>query len=947
MTMQFFKAYQFIYLFVLSFVSITTLFSHNYNQVSCQIAKWDTDFRIDSYNRLIKTLNNLVNKNHQITGTGYFNKLVVSQGSLILTRQVSPATHHVLDNKTRNYVSSKLTEVQRIQNVIDSIQRTLKDPNKAFVYKGNHQQKHPNSHLYQSQQHHLGPYGNRQTNGAIVFSGKKLFNQFAYANSITSNRVDLKSINNSYVERVLDRAYMKHYQHSLFDSQKRLYFEGSKTISSSVFLNDLHSGCCGRLKPIHTDRLLTKSSNQTIPATVYLLTPHHQRHHRQAGLPPPTHVSINTLNFDQLLERTLTLGLTKTRSGLKLLKILPSPVSSNVQLADLIYIRQHQQHLQNSQALVQIPKSLLFTSIISVENLNLNFASSNPYGFARILIGPTSGKFLALSPNDFLLQTPPSNPQTSSQSIVNLRVSSASVFEADLVASSLNEVGNFVQFVMNSLARIDRQTAINGPIQFLSSHSHHDGQNLYGQPLAVVNKQVIITRTLNALNLLQDLIQIKYPSNHLTIRGPLVFNNSRINMDFVTVTSHINGLSIPNDVVPLNLNDAINNLGSSNLVFLDGINVNQLTVRNRYFDKLHLSDAFEDAESFILRTSFIPTPDGKHIIKAKLIVVDLVLSASGSNRGSINGFRPNEIINFANIRQESILGTRFFNDHIEAGDCHFQNLNNMNNWANHLIRTDRPKFVQTVHTNLVFSSGHQLSQSFTPGADTVTTNTFNVGFLPNMNEANYMLNYNAYPELYTINQVLFKATNQEERRLRVEHVRLLNPRGKGLVNGIPTNLVQRLDQTNFVPGKAIFVGKVYITNDMQARYVTSSYPIEGLDLDQFDKYRIQFRSNGRVNYENPVRVNNLVLTGLNLASTVRFSSLNELIFDQYINSVMSLTRPQFVRNPMIFLNTVNFFGHISSNSSLNNIDSTSFLGQKVRDTIYKFNEGLECQRVYL
>lgn len=204
-------------------------------------------------------LNSAINVQRRVPSANNvrFSDLIIPTGALILDSQVARSTVRIMINKTQTYVASKMNELYQIQSQLAVIKRQVRNASRTFVYKGTF-----NDSLPQNQ-----PYiiPNRM-------GGTRIFKQFMYGRYVESKETQLREINYTNVDHVINETYLENQQIGAFDSKQRIFYEGRKTFWKSIFTNKLQSGCCDRLKPIHTNQMMTRSSTQHILAPVLFHT---------------------------------------------------------------------------------------------------------------------------------------------------------------------------------------------------------------------------------------------------------------------------------------------------------------------------------------------------------------------------------------------------------------------------------------------------------------------------------------------------------------------------------------------------------------------------------------------------------------------------------------------------------------------------------------------------
>jgi hypothetical protein len=260
----------------------------------------------------------------------------------------------------------------------------------------------------------------------------------------------------------------------------------------------------------------------------------------------------------------------------------------------------------------------------------------------------------------------------------------------------------------------------------------------------------------------------------------------------------------------------------------------------------------------------------------------------------------------------------------------FSDINRVANWTNHLIRIDRPNTVQTIHTKLAFTSTSNYANL--PPAQ-VNIDRLDVKFHADHPD-NYQKNWEFSPEFYLMQQALTR--NSTGGRYRVDHVRLIG----GRVNDIPTGDIVTLDAPFRFAGKFALIGKVEVASKLQAHKIISNYPLDVMDLVQFNRFRVPIN-----NLRGTIRLANIAIDGGNRASFVRTHFLNGVSFDEFVLSIMSLTKPQVVYSSPVFQSTVDFQGLVKTGSSLNGIKGFNQFARNLKTAKYIFEEGLQCTSV--
>lgn len=888
----------------------------------------DLEFRLNSYLSQRDAINNILASSiypepEKINGTVRvvssenvrFFDLLIPTGSLILDSSIAQPSVRNLVNKTNNYVNSKMNDLDQVRNQLEVIKHQLQDPAQNFIYKG------------------LPNIPTPQVNFSVI-RGVREFTQFTYGHVIESNRAEVRFINFTNVDQVINEVYMKNTTIGLTDSQARLFFEGKKTFWRSVFTKELKSGCCDRLKPLHTSRMMLRSVPQQVSAPVYI--------NNQGFNGDP--VVIRQLATDQLYNRMLV---ARQETGEL---FAPTPPENIVQLHNLISTRQSNP--------LELLKTLVFKNVLRVDEAQLSRANSN-----RLVIGFLSGPvpYFDLSHDNYLLRFAASKDMGPIQRVSGpMIINSEALFVSNLDASSVNRIDHFHSFVNERIVRIDRPSVIRSSVRFnalpyvLNVPPAASSRPLQNVLIMHVDRGLEVG-LVNGMRFPNDIVPLPLaPNKPIYVRGPRHFVNQVVFENFVQVGQLVNGLQMPAGVIPLHLNDFMGSVGTSNLWFVDGIVAHHVTSHSGQFDNIIMKDAAtNDAQDVIMRAVFSTLPDGSHLIRAPLRITHVkIFNQPGTKyQGLLNGFRPQDIIELSNPRIESVEGRKTFLAPVEAIDCVFNDINHLTNWTNHLIRIDRPNTVQTVHTKLAFIQPPLMTDMAAPLPKVVYNRTssvyidqFRVEFYPNNNPHDYINNIKFSPEFYILHQALQKAiVNHTEGRYRVDQVNLVDPYGRpGRMNGVLLDDIVTLDSPFRFAGGFVMVGKVEVMNNVRANRITSNYPIDAMDLVQFDKYRIPI-----IDSRSPIRLNNLVLSTNNQASFVQCRMLNGISFNEFANSIMSLTRPQEVDSSLTFNGPVNLEGLVRTGASLNGMKQFKQIARNLKAAKYSFENGLQCNLVMI
>lgn len=818
----------------------------------------DLEYRLRSYLGHRDTINNILDSSISRPDKIFtarnvrFSDLIVPTGALLMDPQVSRPTVRLLMNKTQGYVSAKMNELYQVKNQLEVIRRQVEDPRQPYIYKG------------------LPTRGPRPV---VALKGTWVFRQFMYGQILSSHRVDVKQVNFTDVDRVINETYMANSELNPYDSQSRLFFEGRKTFWNTLFAGTLRSGCCDRLKPLHTSRMMLRSANQVVAAPIQLQTDEATR--------------IDTLETAKMFN-------TGQENPIYPHSLIPIAKPFNLELS----------------------KTIIFKNGIIVDEAHLSASPLAPEN--KLVIGFTWNRNMApfeLSHENYLLKTGPAQ-RVPGTVILNAE----SHFLRPIDATAVNGITNFQRFVLESIVRVDRPAIIRGPVQFNAlpaiwlNRPPDDVVMIHvdkGLDVGPVNGMLLPHHVV----LLPPNSRARQPHELIVVHGPRQFSGELVANNLMQVNQLINGLKMPDDVIPLHLNDFMSSVGHSHLWFLDGIVANHLTIQGGQFDDINLRGAHADANNLIMNSMFSPQPDGTQLIRAPLRVNHVKLT------GSLNGFRPQ---NLDLTRDDTINGKKTFLAPVEAQDCIIGNINNLPNWPSHLIRIDRPGTVQTVQTRLSFGQ---------PGS--VSVQDLRVQFYP---QQHHLSNWNLSPEFLVLQQALAKeTTNHTIGRYRVDHVRL-----GGRINNVSLDDIITLDRPIRFADRYVLVGKVEVYGNLFANRITSSYPLDAMDLVQFNMYRVPILGSPM-----PIHLSNLVLAGNNHASYLNCRMLNGVSFDEFADSIMSLTRPQTIDTGLVFNTQVNLEGFIRTESSVNSIKNFNQFASRLREASYSFEDGLQCNSVVI
>lgn len=940
-------------LFISYVIVICYLFDTATAQRSLHHWRRDLEHRLTQYNNHRNIISNIISSSIYATqapqinapivinsnGNVRFSDLIIPHGALVFDGFPAQRSVKIMRDKTQSFVGSKMNELNQIQGHLEDIHRKLQ--NEQYIYK---------THRYNN------------TRQQYRILGPRVFKQVPHAHQVTSYNVTLAQINFTNVDKVISDTYMLHPKFNLVDSENRLFFEGRKTFWNAVFMRPLKSGCCDRLKPLHTSRMMLRSMNQDVHAPIMI-------HSRDPQMGQQSAI-IRQLSTNQMFNSVLNL----TNPG-QMMRIDMSPPENLIRLPSLININQPDQP--------ELLKTIVFKDTLNIDEAHL----AHNYADGRLVMGITSvpGFQFDLSHDNYLLKFLATKGESSI--VQHLRgstiITGPSHFVANLDSQSVNGLENFNRFARDDLVRIDRPATIRGSVQFnalpamlnpIAGGLSRSPQNVVA--LHVGGRQGLQVGLVNGMRIPQDIILLPggrfgnqtgtlRPNDLIHVRGFRQFVNQVTFYDNINVSGLINNVQMPGGVIPLHLNDFVGSTGRSNLYFMDGISVQHMTTESGQFDELILRDVHGDAQSIIMRSVLAKGPDGSLLLRAPLRVinVNMINANSRPNHGLLNGFRPQDILELSPLMGpatryllgvEPLHGRKTFLAPVEADECIFNDINQVANWTNHLIRIDRPHLLQTIHTRLAFSRPSRLvdnnnNPNPTLQASSVSVDHFKVEFVKENHPIDYANNWNFSPEMYMMHQALrtkLDATNVGG-RYKVNQVRLI-PRPLtnsslyfGLVNGVALDDIVRVDVPFRFADRFVLVGKIEIHDTLRANRMTSNYPIDAMDLVQFDKYRIPI-----VGSRVPIKLSNLILGGPNnRASFVQTRLLNGISFDEFANSIMSLTRPQVIDASLRFTSPVNFDAPVRTQSGLNGIKNFKQFASSLKSARYSFENGLQCNSV--
>lgn len=223
----------------------------------------------------------------------------------------------------------------------------------------------------------------------------------------------------------------------------------------------------------------------------------------------------------------------------------------------------------------------------------------------------------------------------------------------------------------------------------------------------------------------------------------------------------------------------------------------------------------------------------------------------------------------------------------------------------------------------------------------VNVSRLDVEFLPNNNPHNYNQNLKISPELYTLQLALTRGiANKTGGRYRVlDRVELV---GSSQINSVILDDIITLDRPFRFKDRFTMVGKVEVRNTLGADRITSNYPIDAMDIVQFDKYRVPILGS-----RSPIKLNNLVLSSDNQANFVHCQLLNGVQLNEFVDSIMSLTRPQQVHCPIVFNAPTSLEGMVRTRSSVNGIKNFKSFARDLKGAQYSFENGLQCNSLVI
>lgn len=848
-----------------------------------------------------------------------FSDLIIPAGSLILDDQVARPTIKIMVNKTQTYVASKSNELYQIQSQLEVIKRQVRNSNRTFIYKGTFND--------------TSPFNQKRIAPTRV-TGVRVFKQFMYGRYINSRETQLRRINFTNVDRVINETYLDNQRIGAFDSKQRIFYEGRKVFWRSVFTKQLLSGCCDRLKPMHTSHMMTRSSYQNISSPVLFTSVDHNQ---------PVVIRNLETNLG-LFNRLITHSTIRIAPNLPdIHELLPSFGENYISVNNLIGIRQSDQ--------VELLKTIVFKDLVMVDDGYLRPSAINNKAVIGFVSPP--GLLFDLSHENYLLKFPSTRNFTTIQSVSGPVVINSDVnIVSGINATDVNRTPLFERFVAESIVRIDRPTVIKGSLHFNALPLIFSPSGPQSVPILHVDGGLQVN-LVNGMNIPRDVLRVPgaLPQNAtIRIRGPRRFLEQVRILAPVSVRGPVNGLQLPDEVIPLYIPDDMSQSRLSKLWFINGIAAKHVTVQDNQFDEISLQEVHGDAQNLIMRSMYTMRPDGTYLIRAPLRVRNLNLVGNSPNRGLINGFRPQDLTELIGRPVDTILGRKTFSATVNADECLFNEINLLPNWTSHLIRIDRPGTVQNVYTKLAFAQHpivkpNSVYQDVFTLTSSISVGDFMIEFRPNDDQINYLSNLDFSPEFYNIYQALEKsASNRDEGRYRVlGQVRIVDPTGgMGRVNNIDLHDIVTLDSPFRFADRFVMVGKVDVTGTLSAGRITSNYPLDVMDLEQFAQYRIPITGLRSV-----IRLGNLVLASTNRASYIQCNMLNGISFNEFVDSIMSLTRPQVISNSLLFRGPVNFDGIVRTESSLNGVREFRRFATGLRNVKYSFEDGLQCNSVII
>lgn len=872
-------------------------------------AKYDLEYRLGEYERRRVELQNIIGsslitaKPLHIEGVSFSN-LIIPEHALILDSHIAQPTVRSIIGKTQQYVSQKMAELSVVRGRYGKLLDQVTAKNQSFIYK--------------SPQSSAVPQ---------VIQGRRQFNNFQFARAIDALGVKLHTINRTNVNQIMQQTYLEQPKLELYDSKKRLYFEGRKTMWRAEFKAALHSGCCDRLRPLHTSRMMIRGIDQAVAGPIAFV----QNASFDSG------VVVTSLQAERLYnvadENAVLFD------AAMIIGPQPQIVTRNqITLNDLIDLASPWQP--------EPQKRLIFNGQLTIDELLLRNVA--PPLAPRIGVATKPDVGLDLAPDTYLRKFF-AHPNTARVQHIQSRVVvlGESHIIGDVDALVVNNVENFNNFVVDAVVRIDKPAVIEGRVVLNALSAPPPPSTsiqMRSVPVAQVEGELFVGQV-NGMDPNIDVVFIDklQPNVAIEVRGERVFANTMRFSNHLQVKQRVCGMLMPSEIIPLHLNDFIDSTGASNLWFVDGITTDQLTIQSGQFDRMVLRDVHGDAQSLVMRSVLAQQADGSQLVRAPLRVQHLKLlpsSTSGiSNSGPsglLNGFRPEDVIELTQSTRlggdatHFILGRKMFANLVEARECTFGEINGLARWPSSLIRIDLPNMIQNVHTKLVFES--------LPGAPAslLSVNHLDAEFLPNLSPANYAHNMRLSPELYLAQQALARGVANRTGEIRYRVLNQLTVQN-GLVNGVRIDDIVTLNEPFAFAERFVLIGKVDAECVVRAQHVASAYPLGPMDLVQFERYRVP-----TMGARAPIHLQSVVLDGDNQASFVQCRLLNGTPLSQFLNSIMSLTRPQSVHASVSFAAPTSFEGIVRTRSLFNNIANFNAFTERLRNVKYSFENGLQC-----
>lgn len=809
----------------------------------------DIDYRLATYRREHQLIRQLldsavhpINKTITVTRPIIFNELIIKDGVVI---DYGDAWKMV--NSTRIHLNQFRHRVSELNN---EVARKLPDTSR-YIFKNR----------------------NMTVRGTKRFVAPTWIQSIDVRQSIVLNRINTMDIN-----PVIKRVFFESSPIARYDRQKRLYFEGTKVFDRSTFDNILRSGCCNRLYPMSVNKMMTTTHNQTLETPMVVSR-------------APSRISnlFTTLVHNAyLIDEPLI-------NGVHQLRLTPEIVNPLTK------------------------SNLIHTSSMNgiTHRLNHDFIFKDDFIINKLI--STSGNVLELAnhygPSKLISIEPRHNLMNDNyRSLPNQRISQpvvvigSSRFMAGLDANQANGVGDFGSFVDRSIVRLDRPANISSRINFGSIISGVTGTNYYhNRPSVTIDNQLNV-KNLNGLSIPNDLIFHQL----LTSNTPFVVRQQKRFLQWpmfnqIYAQRRVSSLLLPNDVITVLNDDPVSTTNEhSNLLFFNGIKSVAITLSsdNRNFDRLDLDQSVDSAASLVTKSSFVNSLNGVRLLKSQLTVNELFLKGNDNRQGLLNGMRIDDLLtrNESTRLDSPILGRISFIGDVEVSECSFSTINHVTNWINSVVRLNR--YPQYVNTRLVFERDPSYAFGMFNTENLIINDHAQPRHSPFFHESQeFMALLRVLSEHFKINGI---PVEQRMDSYRIGDRLIMVNQSNSKINGIPLSNILTRNSNGRVSGKVTFVGRVDVRKDLQSNQVSTREAINGIDLVQFDMFRIHLRLVPQQYPNDPklLKFNNLLLDNSRIRCDIEAKSINSVPLEQFFERILSVSRNQIIYGPKTFLGDV-------------------------------------------